>query len=50
MKHLFLTLSLIGFSMSHLVAQNPIVQSPKKDTMNRVERAKQKYEELFQQI
>ncbi len=50
MKHLFLTLSLIGFSMSHLIAQNPIVQSPKKDTMNRIERSKETYEKLFKQI
>jgi len=50
MKHLFLTLSLIGFSMSYLIAQNPIVQSPKKDTMNRIERSKETYEKLFKQI
>jgi len=50
MKHLFLTLSLIGFSMSYLIAQNPIVQSPKKDTMNRIERSKETYEKLFRQI
>jgi 4-carboxymuconolactone decarboxylase len=32
------------------MTQEPIRPSNKKDTMNRVERAKQKYEELFQQI
>ena len=36
--------------MSHLVAQNPIVQSQKKDTMNRIERSKQTYEKLFKQV
>lgn len=50
MKHLLLTFSLIGFLMSHLVAQNPIVQSQKKDTMNRIERSKQTYEKLFKQV
>ena len=50
MKHLLLTLAIVTFSLSQSMAQNPIRQSNKKDTMNRVERAKQKYEELFQQI
>ena len=36
--------------MSHLIAQNPLVQSPKKDTMNRIERSKETYEKLFRQI
>jgi 4-carboxymuconolactone decarboxylase len=50
MKHLLLTLAIVTFSLSQSVGQNPIKQSNKKDTMNRIERAKQKYEELFQQI
>lgn len=50
MKHLLLTLAVVTFSLLQSKAQNPIKQSNKKDSMNRVERAKQKYEELFQQI
>src|SRR3954470_19802761 len=50
MKHLLLTLAIISFSMSHLIAQKPIKQTNKKDTMNRIERSKQTYEKLFQQI
>lgn len=50
MKHLLLTLAIVTFSLLQSMAQNPIKQSNKKDSMNRVERAKQKYEELFQQI
>jgi 4-carboxymuconolactone decarboxylase len=50
MKHLLLTLAVVAFSLLQSMAQNPIRQSSKKDTMNRVERAKQKYEELFQQV
>jgi len=50
MKHILLTLAIVIFSLSQSMAQNPIKQSNKKDTMNRIERSKQKYEELFQQI
>lgn len=50
MKHLLLTIAVVTFSLLQSMAQNPIKQSNKKDSMNRVERAKQKYEELFQQI
>jgi 4-carboxymuconolactone decarboxylase len=50
MKHLLLTLVIVTFSLSQSIAQNPIRQSNKRDTMNRIERAKQKYEELFRQI
>jgi 4-carboxymuconolactone decarboxylase len=50
MKHLLLTLSIVTFSLSQLIAQNPVKQSNKTDTMNRIERAKQTYEKLFQQI
>ena len=46
MKRLLLTLTIITFSLSQSTAQNPI----KKDTMNRIERSKQTYEKLFQQI
>src|SRR3982751_4913862 len=50
MKQLLLTLTVVTFSLWQSMAQDPIRQFNKKDTMNRVERAKQKYEELFQQI
>jgi 4-carboxymuconolactone decarboxylase len=50
MKHILLTLAIVIFSLSQSMAQNPIKQSNKTDTMNRIERSKQKYEELFQQI
>jgi 4-carboxymuconolactone decarboxylase len=50
MKHLLLTLSIVTFSISQLIAQNPVKDSNKTDTMNRIERAKQTYEKLFQQI
>lgn len=50
MKHLLLTLVIVTFSLSQSMAQNPIKQSNKKDTINRIERAKQTYEKLFQQI
>jgi len=50
MKYVLLTLAVVFFSLLQPMAQNPVKQSNKKDTMSRVERAKQKYEELFQQI
>src|SRR5688572_23973586 len=50
MKHLLLTLAIVTVSLMLSMGQEPIRQSNKKDTMNRVERAKQKYEQLFQQI
>src|SRR3954447_18624460 len=50
MKHLLLTLVILNCSLSHLIAQKPIKQTNKKDTMNRIERAKQTYEKLFQQV
>jgi len=46
MKHLLLTLAIISFSTSYLIAQNPI----KKYTMNRIKRSKETYEKLFKQI
>ena len=49
MKHL-LTLAIITFSLSQSIAQNPIKQSNKKDNVNRIERSKQTYEKLFQQL
>src|SRR5215210_8141643 len=50
MKRLLLTLVIVTFSVSQAVAQNPVKQSNKKDTMNRIERAKQTFEKLFQQV
>ena len=50
MKHLLLTLVAINFSVSQLIAQNPVKQTNKKDTMNRIERNKQTYEKLFRQV
>ena len=50
MKYLLLTLAIVIFLLSQLMAQNPIKQSNKKDTMSRIEKAKQKYEELFKQV
>jgi 4-carboxymuconolactone decarboxylase len=50
MKQLLLTFAIVTFSLLQSMAQDPTRQSNKKDTMNRIERAKQKYEELFQQI
>jgi len=49
MKHLLLTASVITFLLSQSIAQNPIQQSSKKDTMNRIERSKETYEKLFKQ-
>jgi hypothetical protein len=31
MKHLILTLAVIGFSLSHVMAQNPVSKATKKD-------------------
>lgn len=45
MKHLLLTLSIAVFSLSQSIGQEP-----KVDTMNRIEKAKQKYEELFKRV
>jgi 4-carboxymuconolactone decarboxylase len=50
MKHLLLTLVIVSFSMSQSMGQNPVSQPTKKGTMNRIERSKQTYEKLFQQI
>src|SRR5688572_15282241 len=50
MKHLLLTFAVVTFSLLQSKAQEPIRPSNKKDSMNRVERAKQKYEELFKQV
>lgn len=50
MKGLLFTLAIVAFSISHTVAQNPGKPSPKKDNMNRIERSKQTYEKLFQQV
>src|ERR1043165_3820652 len=45
MKHLLLAFALATFSLSQLIGQNH-----KLDTMNRIQKAKQKYEELFRQV
>ncbi len=50
MKRLLFTLAVVAFTMSHTRAQNPSKQSPKKENTNRIERAKQTYEKLFQQV
>src|SRR4051812_13850762 len=50
MKYLLLTLVIFNCSLSHLIAQNPVDQTNKKDTMNRIERSKETYEKLFKQV
>jgi len=50
MKHVLIMLAIISFSALHTMAQNPIHQPGKKDTMNRIERSKETYEKLFKQV
>lgn len=50
MKHLLLTIAIVTSLISYTIGQNPANQSNKSDTMIRIERAKQKYEELFRRI
>ena len=50
MKHLLIPVVLITFFCSHSFAQHKIKESAKKDSMNRIERAKQTYEKLFQRV
>ena len=50
MKHLLLAITIIACSLSQSMAQNNIKQFNKKDTLNRIEKSKQKYEELFKQV
>jgi len=50
MKRFLFTFSISVFVLLHSIAQNPIHQPGKKDTMNRIERAKQTYEKLFKQV
>jgi len=50
MKHLLLALAVVTFSLSQSMAQNPIKQSNKNDSMNRIQKSKQTYEKLFQQV
>jgi len=50
MKHFLFPLAIIVFAMSEILAQKPVQQSNKKDSMNRIERAKQTYERLFRQV
>jgi len=49
MKRFLFTFSISVFVLLHSIAQNPIHQPGKKDTVNRIERAKQTYEKLFKQ-
>jgi 4-carboxymuconolactone decarboxylase len=50
MKNHLLTFLIIVFSLSQSIGQIPNRQSNKTDSTNRIERAKQKYEELFKQV
>ena len=50
MKSSLFTICMIAFSLMQAVAQRPVGQQSKKDSMNRIERAKQTYETLFQQV
>ncbi len=50
MKVLLLTLTTILLSLSQSKAQNPIKETRKRDTMNRIERSKETYEKLFKQV
>ncbi|MFZ5976986.1 MAG: carboxymuconolactone decarboxylase family protein [Bacteroidota bacterium] len=50
MKHILLAFTIIVCSLSQSMSQNTIKQSNKKDTMNRIEKSKQKFEELFKQV
>lgn len=50
MKRSLLVYTIVAFTISDTLAQNPIKETPKKDTMNRIERSKETYEKLFQQV
>ena len=50
MKSFLFTICIIAFSLMQARAQKPVGQQSKKDSMNRIERAKQTYEKLFQQV
>ncbi len=50
MKHFLLFLVIATFSLSQLMAQKPVKPPNNIDTMSRIEKAKQKYEELFRQV
>src|SRR3954452_1660918 len=50
MKHLLLSFVIVIACLLQLTAQNQTEQSTKKDTMNRIERSKQTYQKLFQQV
>src|SRR6476620_11864761 len=50
MKRLLFTFSIIVFTLLQSGAQKPIHQLRKNDSMNRIERAGQTYEKLFQQV
>lgn len=50
MKRYLFTICIIAFSQLQASAQKPNYQSSKKDSMNRIEKAKETYEKLFQQV
>jgi 4-carboxymuconolactone decarboxylase len=50
MKRILFLLTIIAFVLSQTWAQKPIQERINRDTMNRIERAKQTYEKLFQQV
>ena len=51
MKHILLAFSVFIFVVSHSIGQIPVKHSDKIDTaMSRIERSKQKFEELFRQV
>ena len=50
MKRLLFLLAIMAFIMSQTLAQKPTPKQMNRDTMNRIERSKQTYEKLFQQV
>jgi len=50
MKRSLFTFAFLAFSVFQSEAQKPIHPSGKNDNMNRIERSKQTYEKLFQQV
>src|SRR4051812_5761159 len=50
MKRLLITCMIVTFCFLQSIAQKPIHQPSKNDTMNRIERSKETYEKLFKQI
>jgi 4-carboxymuconolactone decarboxylase len=50
MKYPFLTFAIVVFSLSQSMAQDSNKKPDKADTMSRIGKARQKYEELFRQV